>query len=289
MAIQIIIIIIIISILFPAFQLFGKIKIILLFWEFFTPALANGFPLGSEWQQVSTSLEESSWYSVDVHNAVVWVVSNHLLISKFSSPFTKPLVILLSAPITIGITVTFMFHSFFSSLVRSTYLFLFSFAFSFTLWSPRTTKSSIRQVLFFLLTITWSGCLAKTGWSVCISKSQRILCVSFSRTDSGLCIYHLFIWSNLYFLYNSHWITFPFVIIIIRTLLSIQVDCCGLGCLNSSSDLQFFQFILQVLGDHSQISNYNWNKINRSGKETRRTGDQKKTWNHPNCSSLKIK
>ena len=27
-------------------------------------------------------------------------------------------------------------------------------------------------------------------------KSQRILCVSFSKTDSGLCIYHLFVWSN---------------------------------------------------------------------------------------------
>ena len=27
--------------------------------------------------------------------------------------------------------------------------------------------------------------------------------------DSGLCIYHLFIWSNLNFLYNSQWITLP--------------------------------------------------------------------------------
>ena len=40
-----------------------------------------------------------------------------------------------------------------------------------------------------------------------ILKSQRILCVSFSRIDSQLCIYHLFVWLNLNFLHNSQWIT----------------------------------------------------------------------------------
>ena len=29
-----------------------------------------------------------------------------------------------------------------------------------------------------------------------------------SRTDSGLCIYHLFVWSNFNILYSSKWITF---------------------------------------------------------------------------------
>ena len=33
--------------------------------------------------------------------------------------------------------------------------------------------------------------------------------VSFSRTDGGLCKYHLFVWSNLIFLHNSQWITLP--------------------------------------------------------------------------------
>ena len=50
------------------------------------------------------------------------MVSTYPLISKFSSPFINPLGIV---PITIGITVTFMFHSFFSSLARSIYLSLF--------------------------------------------------------------------------------------------------------------------------------------------------------------------
>ena len=53
------------------------------------------------------------------------------------------------------------------------------------------------------------GCLADMSWSVYISKSQRRLCVSFSRTDSGLCIYYLFVWSNFSFLHNSQWITLP--------------------------------------------------------------------------------
>ena len=81
------------------------------------------------------------------------------------------------------------------------------------------TKSSIQQVLFLfiylfiylfiLLTITRSGRMAGIRWSVCISKFQRILCISFSRMDSGLCIYYLFVWSNLNLLHNSPWITFP--------------------------------------------------------------------------------
>ena len=37
--------------------------IILLFWEFFTAALADGFSLGFEWQQISSSLQNSSQYS----------------------------------------------------------------------------------------------------------------------------------------------------------------------------------------------------------------------------------
>ena len=40
-------------------------------------------------------------------------------------------------------------------------------------------------------------------------KSHRSLCVSLSRTDAGLCIYHLFVWSNLNFMHISQWITLP--------------------------------------------------------------------------------
>ena len=116
------------------------------------------------------------------------MVSTRPVISKSSSPCTNPLVTVPRAPITIGIIITFMFHSFFNSLARSRYLSLFSHSFNFTLWSAETAKSTILKVLLFLLIIIRSGRLAEIRWSVCISKSQRSLCISFSRTDSGLFI-----------------------------------------------------------------------------------------------------
>ena len=134
-------------------------------------------------------------------NAVVWIVSTRPPISKSSRPFNNPLVIVPKAPITIGTIVTFMFHSFFNSLARSRYLSFFSLSFRFILWSAGTANSTILQIFFFfffffLLIIMRSGLLGWIKWSVCMVKSHRSLCVSFSRTNAGLCIYHLFVWSN---------------------------------------------------------------------------------------------
>ena len=142
-----------------------------------------------------------------LNSAVVWMVSTCPPTSKSSSPFSNPLVTVPNTPITIGIIVTCMFHSFFNSLARLRYLSFFSHSFSFILWSAGTAKSTILQVLFFLLIIIRSCLLAKIWWSVCMSKFHRSLCVLFSRTSAGLCIYHLFIWSNLNFSHISQWIT----------------------------------------------------------------------------------
>ena len=91
----------------------------------------------------------------DLSNAVVWMVSIRPLITKSSGPFTNPLVIVPSAPITIGVTVTFLFHSccFFRSLTMSKYLSLsfFFFFFFFSVLPAGTEKSTIRQVYFFFL------------------------------------------------------------------------------------------------------------------------------------------
>ena len=87
----------------------------------------------------------------NLSNLIVWVASPHPLIFKSSCPKNYSLMTLLSTPITIGINVTLMFHSSFSSLAKSWYLSLFSFSFSFTLWSAGTAKSTIRQVLFFVV------------------------------------------------------------------------------------------------------------------------------------------
>ena len=136
----------------------------------------------------------------DLNNAVVWIVSSRALISNSLIPFTNLLGTVPRAPIIIGITVTFMFHSLFSSQARSWYLSLFSSSFNFYLWSAGTAKFTIRQVRFFC---GLSLDLVEIRRSVCISKSLRSLCVSFSKTDSGLCKCHLCVWSNLNVLHSS--------------------------------------------------------------------------------------
>ena len=144
------------------------------------------------------------------HNyTVIWMVFIHLPIFNSSRSLSKPLGTIPSAPITIGITITFMFYSFLSSLAMSQYLLIFSLSLIFTQWSARMANSTPWQVLFSSLIFIWSGVLAGIKWSARISKSQQILCISFSRIDSALYIYHLVEWSDFNILYNSQWITFP--------------------------------------------------------------------------------
>ena len=97
-----------------------------------------------------------------LNNDVVWMVSTRPPTSKSSSPFSNPLVTVPKVPITIGVIVTCMFHSFFNYLGKSRYLSYFSHSFSFILWSAETAKSTILQVLFFFwLIIIKSGLLAE--------------------------------------------------------------------------------------------------------------------------------
>ena len=141
----------------------------------------------------------------DLNNDVMLIVSSCSLISKSSSPFTNPLVTVPRAPITIGINVTFMFHSFFQFQARSEYLCFFSLSFSFNLWEAAPAKSTILQVIFFC----WLLSLSEIRWSVSFSKSQRSLCITFHWRDSWLCVYYLFLWSNFNLFHNSRWNTFP--------------------------------------------------------------------------------
>ena len=128
----------------------GNLLLLLFFTplEFFTSVLTDGFSLEFEWQQVSrTCLRILAVLS----NAVIWIVSVRLPISKSSRPFNNPLVIVPNALITIRTIVTFMFHSFFNSPARSRYLSFFSFSFRFILWSTGTAKSTILQIFFFFV------------------------------------------------------------------------------------------------------------------------------------------
>ena len=149
------------------------------------------------------------------NNAVVWMVSTRSPTSKSSWTFDNPLVTVPKAPITIGIIFTFMFHSFFNSLARSRYLSLFSHSFSFILWSAGTAKATILQILWFLLIIIRSGLRTEIRWTVYRSKSHRSLCVSFSRTGTGLCIYHLLAWSIIIIIIIINIIIIIIIIIII--------------------------------------------------------------------------
>ena len=124
------------SLLFYSFESFSYQRLVVLYWSL----------TESKSSHVSRTLLS---ILADLNNAVVWMVSTCSLISKSSSPCTNYLVTIPSAPITISITVTFMFHSFFSSLARCRYVSLFSLPFSFSLWSVGTAESGIRQVPFF--------------------------------------------------------------------------------------------------------------------------------------------
>ena len=125
----------------------------------------------------------------NLNNAVVWMVSTHALISNPLSPITNPLVTVLSAPITIGITVTFIFHSFFSSQARSRYITLFSLSCTFTLWSARKAKSTIwilllSSLLFLLLSFILSILFCHTFYiryynNVLCQRGQKYTKISF--------------------------------------------------------------------------------------------------------------
>ena len=140
----------------------------------------------------------------DLNNAVVWIDSTHTLISKSSSSCTNPFVTVLSAPI-ISLPCSIAFSVFWQGL--RTYL-AFNF-FILPCGPPEEQSPLFGWLSFFLLTLNKSVRLVDVKWSVCISKSQRILCILFFRTDSGLSMYHLFVWSHLNFLHNSQWNTIP--------------------------------------------------------------------------------
>ena len=123
-------------------------------------------------------------------NAVIWRVSTRPPISKSSRLFNNPLVIVPKAPITIDTIVTFMFHSFFNSLIRSRYLSFFSLSFRFILWSAGTAKSTILQILFFFLLIMRSGLLAGIRWSVCMLNQIAVYACHFQGLVLG-CTYNV--------------------------------------------------------------------------------------------------
>ena len=95
-----------------------------------------------------------------------------------SSPFTKPLGIVLSAPITNGNTVSFTFHSFFSLLVRSIYL-SFCFLWSLVCGQPEWQSPFFSRFFCFcwlsLGLVVWPGL-----GDLFVSQNPREFCASHS-------------------------------------------------------------------------------------------------------------
>ena len=136
------------------------IIIISLLETFFTVIL-----IGSKCPRVSRTLLS---IPADLNNAVFCMVSILTLIFNSFSLYSKPFGTVSSAPTKIGITETFLFYSFFQLLCKiQIFFYLFVFFYFHEIW-----------------------------WSFCFSKFKWIFCISFFQTDSGLCIYHLLVWSN---------------------------------------------------------------------------------------------
>ena len=95
-----------------------------------------------------------------LNNAVVWMISSLPPTFKPSSPFSNPLVTVPNAPITIGIIVTFMFHSFFQFPCKVEVLILLFLFFQFYSVVSRDSKVDYFASSLFLLIIVSSGHLA---------------------------------------------------------------------------------------------------------------------------------
>ena len=80
----------------------------------FHTSISWGFTLEFEWHQVSWTLLS---ILTDFNSAVVWMASTRVLIPDSSKRFINPLVTVPGEPITTGITITFMFHSFYYYLL----------------------------------------------------------------------------------------------------------------------------------------------------------------------------
>ena len=231
--------------------------------EFFTSALADGLSLEFERQQVSSSLHDSSQYSSCSQNAVVLMVFTRPPTSKPSSPFNNPLVSLPKAPITTGIIVTVMFHSFFNSLARSKYLSYFSHSFSFILWWAGTAKSTILQILFCCCCCCWL--LGLVFW-------PRLGDLSVCQTPKGVYVWYVKViiiiiiiqllarFSHQLMLVSFHWglsdSKFPRVSTNLLYIFRRSQLC--LDGFDSYIDFQFFQSLFQAFRDGSKCTNYNW-------------------------------
>ena len=90
------------------------------------------------------------------NNAVIWMVSIRMPISKSSRPFDNPLVTAPNAPITIGTVVTFIFHSFQFPRKFEVLILLFTFFQFYSVVSQDSKVDNFANSLFFSRAITFT-------------------------------------------------------------------------------------------------------------------------------------
>ena len=169
-----IIIIIIIIINFPASFLHQR-KLMVSYWS-----LSDSKSL-----QISRTLLS---ILADFNNEVVWMVSIHSPIFKFSILFYKALETAPSVPITISITVTVMLHSFF----KADYLSLFYLSLVFhSLIRCDFTKWLVLPIFFFFFGFLFVNYLLVwfSGQDEAICLYPRELCVSHSSGQILVCAF----------------------------------------------------------------------------------------------------
>ena len=132
----------------------------------------------------------------DLNNAVVWIVSIRPLIFKSSIPFTNPLVTVPRASITIGITVTFMFHSLFQ-FPRNVLVLIFLYAF-FQFYNEISWNSEVHNSACSLF--CWLS-LGLVVWSISndlfVSQNPKDVWTSRSPWQILVCAYTIYSYGQI--------------------------------------------------------------------------------------------
>ena len=141
--------------------------------RFSPPAFANSLSLEFEWQQVSSSLQDSSQYwgrskrfsSLDSHDSSHYF---HVIQSLYQSSGYC-----IKSTNYYWYNRNFHVPQFFNYLARSRYLSLFALSFNLTLWSAGTANSTILQVVSFCWLLYSASSLMFVGYDINYFVSQN--------------------------------------------------------------------------------------------------------------------
>ena len=137
----------------------------------------------------------------------IWVVATYPLISKSSRLFINPLGVVSSTPITIGITVNFMFYSF-CSLSRSRFLSLFSLFLKFSLCGQPEQQSPLFGGFSLFCWLSLGLVVWLRLGDLFVSQNPRGVCASHFPGRILGYEYTICSYGQIETLHNSQWITF---------------------------------------------------------------------------------